>query len=304
MKKIPYYSLNNYLKDTFKMKVYKVSIDGGFSCPNRDGTIDTRGCIFCSEGGSGDFAQERSLSITDQINSGKELIISKLPKDKPYGLIAYFQAFTNTYGPINDLKRKYTEAISHPQVVALSIATRPDCLSPETISLLAELNNIKPVWVELGLQTIHEESARYIRRGYSLNVYDEAVRLLKEAGLTIITHVILGLPGESRQQMLETVEYVGHSGSDGIKLQLLHVLKGTDLASEYNKGAFKVLSEPEYIDLVVECIRLLPPDMVIHRMTGDGSKKLLEAPLWSANKKHVINELSKYLTPTSPKQNT
>lgn len=298
---IPYYSLNNYLKDTFSMKVYKVAVDGGFTCPNRDGKIDTRGCIFCSAGGSGEFAQNRFFSITEQINMGKKLILKKLPKDKPYGLIAYFQAFTNTYGDVDTLRKKYEEALNHPEVVALSIATRPDCISAEVVTLLSEINKKKPVWIELGLQTIHEESAAYIRRGYSLDVYEKAVYMLKCAGLEIITHVILGLPNESHEQMLETVEYVGKSGSSGIKLQLLHILKGTDLETDYLNGTFSTLSEQDYVNLVCDSIKLLPPHMVIHRMTGDGDKKLLVAPLWSADKKHVINELSKYLYPVSNK---
>ncbi|MCQ2520303.1 MAG: TIGR01212 family radical SAM protein [Lachnospiraceae bacterium] len=297
--KIPYYSLNNYLKDTFSMKVYKVSVDGGFTCPNRDGKIDTRGCIFCSAGGSGEFAQSRSMSITEQINAGKKLILNKLPKNKPFGLIAYFQAFTNTYADIRTLTAKYEEAINHPEVVAVSIATRPDCINEEIVALLSKLNKKKPIWVELGLQTIHEETAKYIRRGYSLDVFEKAVSMLKRAEVEIITHVILGLPKESKNQMLETVEYVGKSGSTGIKLQLLHVLKETDLEKEYITGNFEVLSEQDYVNLVCDSVKLLPPHMVIHRMTGDGDKKLLVAPLWSADKKHVINELSKYLYPVS-----
>lgn len=304
MEKIPYYSLNKYLQDTFGQKVYKIALDGGFSCPNRDGKIDTRGCIFCSAGGSGDFAQNRCLSISEQIEAGKALVISKLPKGEDHKFIAYFQAFTNTYAPINILKEKYEEAINNDSIVALSIATRPDCINEEVVSLLSSLNAIKPVWVELGLQTIHEKSAEYIRRGYPLSVYEEAMKLLKNAGLTVITHVILGLPSETREQMLETVSYVGKSGSSGIKLQLLHVLSGTDLAIEYEKKTFEVLSMEEYISLIVDSLKLLPKDMVIHRLTGDGDKRKLIAPLWSGNKKKVINELSKYIIPTSPIQNT
>lgn len=284
-----YYSLNQYLKDTFGEKVYKIALDGGFTCPNRDGTLDTRGCIFCSGMGSGDFAQNRTESITEQIEKGKKYLSGKLDKGK---YIAYFQAFTNTYGPIDVLRKKYEEAINHPDVVALSVATRPDCLSEEVLVLLKDMNTIKPVWVELGLQTIHEKTAEYIRRGYSLDVYDKAVRSLKRIGVEVIVHVILGLPGESREDMLETVRYVGDSDVNGIKIQLLHVIKGTDLEQEYDNGVFQTLGMEEYTDLVVECIAILPEDMVIHRMTGDGDKKTLVAPLWSGDKKRVLNMLN------------
>ncbi|MBP5304240.1 MAG: TIGR01212 family radical SAM protein, partial [Lachnospiraceae bacterium] len=222
--------LNTYLKETFGCKVYKIALNGGFTCPNRDGKIDTRGCIFCSAGGSGDFAENPELSVTDQIEAGKKRLEGKI-KDGKY--IAYFQAFTNTYGPVDKLRRLFTEAINHPDVVALSVATRPDCLPEEVLTLLSELNKIKPVWVELGLQTVKETSAKYIRRGYPLFVYEKAVRDLKDIGINVITHVILGLPGESTEDMLATVRYVCESGRSGIKLQLLHVLKGTDLEKEY-----------------------------------------------------------------------
>lgn len=284
-----YYSLNQYLKDTFGEKVYKIALDGGFTCPNRDGSLDTRGCIFCSGMGSGDFSESRSLSVSDQIKHGKRRLSKKIQNGK---YIAYFQAFTNTYAPVSELRSKYEEAIKHPDIVAISIATRPDCLSTEVIDLLVELNKIKPVWVELGLQTIHEKSADYIRRGYPLGVFDEAVLKLKKADITTIVHVILGLPGESRRDILETVDYVGKSGVSGIKLQLLHVIRGTDLATEYENGIFDTLSMEEYVDLVVDCIAILPENMVIHRMTGDGDKKTLIAPLWSGDKKRVLNALN------------
>lgn len=290
-----YYSLNQYLLDTFGCKVYKVALDGGFTCPNRDGTTDTRGCIFCSAGGSGDFAGNRLTSITEQLREGKKRISSKLPKDKPYKFIAYFQAFTNTYGPIDRLRNLYMEAVSDEEVVAISIATRPDCLSEDVLSLLDEINHIKPVWVELGLQTIHEKTAMYIRRGYPLSTYNEAVLKLKEINVEIITHIILGLPGETKEDMIETARFVGESGANGIKLQLLHVLKNTDLCEDYLAGKFKTLELDEYTDIVYECIKVLPKDMVIHRLTGDGDKKILVAPLWSADKKNVINTLSKRL---------
>ncbi|MDD6070217.1 MAG: TIGR01212 family radical SAM protein [Clostridiales bacterium] len=285
-----YYSLNQYLKDTFGCKVYKIALDGGFTCPNRDGTLGTKGCIFCSGKGSGDFAESRKFSITEQIEYGKKRIEGKIKKGK---YIAYFQAFTNTYAPIERLRMLYEEAVSHPDIVVLSIATRPDCLSDEVIKLLCKINKVKPVWVELGLQTIHEKTAKYIRRGYPLSVYDDAVRRLKQVGITVITHVILGLPGETREEMLNTVSYVGKSNVDGIKLQLLHVIKNTELEKEYLAGKFDVLSMEEYVGLVADCIAKLPEDMVIHRMTGDGDKNTLVAPLWSGDKKRVLNALNK-----------
>lgn len=287
-----YYSLNNYLRDTFGCKVYKLSLDGGFTCPNRDGTIDTRGCIFCSEGGSGDFAESRLLCITEQIEQGKKRVENKIKSGK---YIAYFQAFTNTYAPVSVLRDKFFEAIKHKDIVALSIATRPDCLGDDVLALLDTLNKIKPVFVELGLQTIHEKSAAYIRRGYPLSVYDDAVKKLKALGIHIVVHVILGLPNESRADMLETVDYVCKSGINGIKLQLLHILKNTDLADEYYRGNVKVLELDEYIDLVKACVAIIPKDIVIHRLTGDGAKKDLIAPLWSADKKNVLNKINKAL---------
>lgn len=285
-----YYSLNQYLRDTFGGKVYKIAIDGGFTCPNRDGTLDNRGCIFCSGAGSGDFAENRKDSVTEQIEKGKERLSGKIKNGK---YIAYFQAFTNTYGPVDELKRKYEEAIRHPDIVAVSIATRPDCLEDDVLDLIEELNHIKPVWVELGLQTIHEKTAAYIRRGYSLSVFDEVVLRLRRRGITTIVHVILGLPGETRADMLETVSYVGKSGVSGIKLQLLHVLRGTDLEKDYESGRFEVMSMEDYVNLVADCIAALPRNMVIHRMTGDGDKKTLIAPLWSGDKKRVLNALNK-----------
>ena len=295
MEKIPYYSLNQYLKKKFGCKVLKVSLDAGCTCPNRDGKLDTRGCIFCSKGGSGDFAGDRRLSIKEQLRLGKEFIKAKNPKSEEVKYIAYFQAFTNTYGDINELKNKFYDAITDPEVCVLSIATRPDCLPNDVLSVLAELNRIKPVWVELGLQTIKPESIEYIRRGYPNEVYDKAVNDLTNLGIEVITHVILGLPKETREDMLSTVRYVGASGSKGIKLQLLHVLKETDLYDDYKAGFFETLSMDEYIDIVVDAIKVLPKDMVIHRLTGDGDKKILVSPMWSANKKAVLNALSRRL---------
>lgn len=287
-----YLSFNKYLKDKFGQKVYKISLDGGFTCPNRDGKTGTRGCIFCSKGGSGDFAESREMSITEQIESGKKKVEKKIKSGK---YIAYFQAFTNTYAPIEMLRQKYEEAINHPDIVALSIATRPDCLGDDVLRLLDEMNKIKPVFVELGLQTIHQKSAKYIRRGYDLSVYDKAVRDLKKIGVNIVVHVILGLPNESENDMLETVKYVCESGANGIKLQLLHVIDGTDLAKDYEKGLFKTLEFDEYVNLIVKCVKIIPKDIVIHRLTGDGAKKDLIAPLWSADKKRVLNAINKAL---------
>lgn len=284
-----YYSLNNYLKDTFGCKVYKISLDAGFTCPNRDGTIGSRGCIFCSEGGSGDFAQSSRLTITQQIEKGKELVSSKIKSGK---YIAYFQAYTNTYAPVNILREKYYEALNHKDIVALSIATRPDCLDEDVINLLDEINKIKPVFVELGLQTIHEKTAEYIRRGYTLDIYDKAVKDLKGIGVNVVVHVILGLPNETKADMLETVKYVCQSRIDGIKLQLLHVLKNTDLERDYLDGKFSVLEFDEYIDLIKDCLEIIPDNIVIHRLTGDGAKKDLIAPLWSADKKRVLNAIN------------
>ncbi len=290
---ITYRSINDEMKDLYGKKVYRVSLDGGMTCPNRDGKIDTRGCIFCSQGGSGDFASNRNLSITEQIEQGKRLIAKKVPNCDAF--IAYFQAYTNTYADVDYLRKIFTEAINHPQVVVLSIATRPDCLPDEVVDLLRELSQIKPVWVELGLQTIHEKSAEFIRRGYPLSVYDDAVLRLNGAGIKVITHVILGLPGETAGDMLSTVQYVCNGSSSGIKLQLLHVLKGTDLADYYEKTHFHIMSLEEYVDLLAECLKIIPKDMVVHRLTGDGPKALLIEPKWSADKKRVINAINKRL---------
>ena len=286
-----YYSLNEYLQNTFGEKVYKISLNGGMTCPNRDGTLGSRGCIFCSEGGSGEFAAFGMLPVKEQIAQAKQRIAQKSDCRK---FIAYFQPFTNTYAPVDYLRRIFMEAIKPDDIVALSIATRPDCLGEDVLGLLCELDRVKPVWVELGLQTVHESSAEYIRRGYPLHVYDEAARQLREMGINVITHIILGLPNESREMMLQSVRYAGER-SDGVKLQLLHVLKGTDLLSDYRRGAFKTMSLDEYADLLCDCIEALPPNVVIHRLTGDGDKKLLVAPMWSADKKRVLNTIQKAL---------
>lgn len=282
-----YYSLNEYLKEQYGHKIYKLALNGGMTCPNRDGLIDFRGCIFCSAGGSGDFA----TGLCD-FDKAKELI-----KDKYSGndFIAYFQSFTNTYAPVSYLEQLYMPIIKRDDVRILSIATRPDCLSDECIELLDKLNKIKPVWIELGLQTIHERTARYIRRGYSLDVFENAVSLLNKIGIRPIVHMIIGLPGESHDEILQTAAYLSHMNISGIKLQLLHVLKNTDLATDYNNGCFKVLELDEYISIVADILQILPADMIIHRITGDGPKNLLIAPLWSANKKNVLNSLNRYL---------
>ncbi len=284
-----YTSLNSYLKKRFGCKVYKLAIDGGFTCPNRDGTLGTRGCIFCSRGGSGEFAESKEKSVTQQIDDGKKRVEKKI-KDGKY--IAYFQAFTNTYAPVCKLKSLYTEAINHPDIVALSIGTRPDCLGDDVLELLDEMNKIKPVFIELGLQTIHENTAQYIRRGYPLEVYDKAVDDLHKIGINVVTHLIIGLPGENEQDILQSVEYVCKK-TDGIKLQLLHILKGTDLADEYRECKVDILSLEGYTSIIKHCVEIIPDNVVIHRLTGDGAKKDLIAPLWSADKKHVLNTINK-----------
>ena len=284
----PYHSLDYMLRERFGEKVYKVTLNGGMSCPNRDGKIGHRGCIFCSEGGSGDFAADVSLSVTEQINSQIAILSAKRPIHR---YIAYFQAYTNTYAPVEYLQKIFTEAISHPKVIALSIGTRPDCLDDKVIALLSELNRMKPVWIELGLKTIHEDTARYIRRGYSLSCFEDALSRLRAAGLEVIVHTILGLPGETHDDILETIKYLNATDIQGIKLQLLHVLSGTDLAADYQVGKFEVLGRDAYIDLVIDCLEHLRPSIIIHRVTGDGPKELLIAPQWASRKREVLNLL-------------
>ncbi len=284
----PYHSLDYELKQRFGEKVYKLTLNGGMSCPNRDGKISFGGCIFCSEGGSGDFASCADLSIPAQIEDAKKRLSGKRPVQQ---YIAYFQAYTNTYGPIEHLRKIFTEAIEDPQILLLSIATRPDCLPDEVLDLLEELNQKKPVWVELGLQTIHEKSARLIRRGYPLSVFTDAVERLHQRGIEVVTHVILGLPGETKEAMLETIDYLNTLPIQGIKLQLLHILKGTDLADYYLSQPFHVLEEEEYVNLILDCIEHLRPEITIHRITGDGPRDLLIAPLWSSAKRSVLNHI-------------
>lgn len=287
-----YYSFDYYLKNTFGEKIYRLSLNGGMTCPNRDGTLGSRGCIFCSAGGSGDFAAAPTLSVTSQIEEAKKQVAAKSHCRK---FVAYFQAYTNTYAPIEHLRKIFTEAICHPDIVALSIATRCDCLSEEILDLLEQLNQIKPVWIELGLQTIHAESLRYIRSGFTLEQYTHAVAALHDRNLMVITHLILGLPGETAEMMRASVSYVASLPVWGIKLQLLHILNGTDLGAEYEKNPFSLFSLEEYCNLVADCIALLPPDMVVHRITGDGPRRLLMAPLWSTDKKRVLNTIHKTL---------
>lgn len=284
-----YNSLNNYLRNKFGKKVYKISIDGGFTCPNRDGIISTGGCIFCSAKGSGDFATSKSLSITKQIEQGKERVRSKT-KDNSF--IAYFQAFTNTYAPIDVLESKFTEAINHKDIVALSVATRPDCVDDNVLKLLEKLNKIKPVWVELGLQTIKESSVDYIRRGYENSVYVDTATKLRNIGIEVITHIILGLPNENKLDMLRSVDFACKY-SNGVKLQLLHILKGTDLLKDYENSKFNALTMEQYIDILCDAVSIIPKNVIIHRLTGDGDKKILVAPLWSGNKKVVLNTINK-----------
>ncbi len=306
----PYHSLDYELKRRFGRKIYKLSLDGGMTCPNRDGTLGNRGCIFCSSGGSGDFAAKACPDVWEQIEAAKARVRRKMPPGSsgatiapescaatPPSYIAYFQSYTNTYAPLPRLRSLFERAVSHPDVALLSVATRPDCLPDETVSLLAGLNRRKPVWVELGLQTVHEDTARFIRRGYGFPVFEDACRRLKAAGITVVVHVILGLPGEDRERMLETITRMADFSRaeliDGIKLQLLHVLKGTDLADYYQNHPFPIFSMEEYIDFVIDCAELLPPELVIHRLTGDGPKSLLVAPSWSGNKRLVLNTLAR-----------
>ncbi len=287
-----YHSMDYDLKQLYGGKVYKITLNGGMTCPNRDGKIGHGGCIFCSTAGSGDFAGPATCSITKQLAMGKENLTKKRPV---HSYIAYFQAFTNTYAPVEYLRQIYMEAIQDPDVQILSIATRPDCLPEDVLQLLEEINQIKPVWVELGLQTIHPQTATYIRRGYPLEVFEEAVNNLRKRNISVITHTILGLPGENEDMMLETIDYLNKMDIQGIKLQLLHILKGTDLALDYEKQPFWSPSMEEYISLLGTCIARLRPDITIHRLTGDGPKELLIAPSWTSQKRTVLNTLHRYL---------
>lgn len=286
------YTLNDYCRETFGKKLYKLSLDGGFTCPNRDGTKGTRGCIFCSQSGSGDFA-ESGNDISSQIERAKQKVASK---NKNGGYIAYFQSFTSTYAPIGKLRQLFYEVITRDDIDVLSIATRPDCLPEETIKLLAELNKIKPVWVELGLQTTKKESICFIRRQYENGEYEKAVKNLHEVGIYVITHMIIGLPGESTGDMKNTLQFIIDNKSDGVKLQLLHILKDSDLYEHWQRGEVKVLAKEEYTDILLQLLSMLPEKTAVHRLTGDGNKKTLAAPLWSGNKKDVLNFINKRIS--------
>ena len=286
-----YTRLTEYYRRKFGCKVYKLSLDAGFTCPNRDGTLGTRGCIFCSGAGSGEFAESGS-SIRDQLERAKQRVAAKNRGGK---YIAYFQSFTNTYAPAKVLRKIYREAIEPEEIVGLAIGTRPDCLDADVLEVLEEINRIKPVSVELGLQTIHDPSVKYIRRGYVNQVYFEAVKNLKERGIEVVTHIILGLPGETPEMAAETTAAAVAAGTDGVKFHLLHVLRGTDLAADYEAGTFPCLRLEEYAEWLKACLRQVPESVVVHRITGDGAKKDLIAPLWSADKKRVLNYLNKEL---------
>lgn len=287
-----YHSMDYDLKQTYGEKVYKITLNGGMTCPNRDGTIGHGGCIFCSAAGSGDFAGTAALAVSEQLQQGKADLAGKRPV---HSYIAYFQAFTNTYAPVSYLEQIYMEAIRDSEVKILSIATRPDCLDEQVLELLDRINQIKPVWIELGLQTIHPATAAFIRRGYELPVFEQAVRELRIRKITTIVHTILYLPGETKRQMFDTLDYLNQTDIQGIKLQLLHVLKDTDLAAVYEEHPFPVPSMEEYIATLGTCISRLRPDITIHRLTGDGPKELLIAPLWTSNKRTVLNTLHQYL---------
>lgn len=284
----PFYSLNYYLKNKFGEKVFKIAIDGGFTCPNRDGTLGYGGCIYCSESGSGDFTDDSSLSIKKQLEYGKERLRKKFKGNK---FIAYFQAYTNTYDNIENLEKKYMAAIDEDYIVGISIATRPDCIDENIALLLNKINKIKPVWVELGLQTIHDKTAKFIRRGYKLDCFENCLTLLNKYNLDVIVHLILGLPYETHQDIISSIMYINTKKIHGVKLQLLHVLKNTDLASVYYNNEFEVLDRNEYISLIIDCVEILREDIVIHRITGDGPRNLLIAPKWSTDKKSILNQL-------------
>lgn len=287
-----YHSLNYFLRNKFNEKVFKISLDGGFSCPNRDGTISIGGCLFCSESGSGDYAGSRTLSIGKQFCDIKEMMNKKWKEGK---YIAYFQAFTNTYAPVEELRRKYDEAIKQEGVVALAIATRPDCLGDDVLDLLEEINKEVYVWVELGLQTVSDETARKINRGYKLEVYEDAIRRLKERNIDFVTHCIFGLPGETKEDMLRSVDYIAHSGSKGIKFHLLHLMKNTPMVKLYERGELEFVSQDDYIDLICKSISILPEDMIVHRLTGDAPRDLLIGPMWSLKKWEILNAIDKAL---------
>ncbi|MBN1040536.1 TIGR01212 family radical SAM protein [Clostridium botulinum] len=287
-----YHSLNYFLREKFGEKVFKISLDGGFSCPNRDGKVSKGGCVFCSARGSGDYAGSRNYSITNQFNNVKTMMANKWKSGK---YIAYFQAYTNTYAPVEELRQKYEEAINQDGVVALSIATRPDCLEDEVLDLIEELSKKLYVWVELGLQTINDDVAKKINRGYDLKVFDDAMTRLKERNIDVVVHSILGLPGESQDDMLKTIDYIAHSGAQGIKLHLLHLMKDTKMVELYESGELQFLSQEYYIKLICKAVSMLPKEMVVHRLTGDAPRDLLIGPMWSLKKWEVLNAIDKTL---------
>ena len=286
-----YRSFHSAMAERFGCKVYKLSLDGGFGCPNRDGTVGTRGCSFCSRLGSGDFAAPVDPDIRAQLQNAKARVAHKNPGGK---YIAYFQSYTNTYAPPQVLRQRFSAAIEPEDIVALDVATRPDCLGPEVLAVLREMAEKKPLWVELGLQTVHEETAKTIRRGYALPVFDEAVKNLHAIGAEVIVHQILGLPGESPEMMLQTARYIAKSGAEGVKFHLLHILDDADLYADYLAGRVQVLEKEEYFAILSQCLQAMPPHMVIHRLTGDGAKRHLVAPMWSADKKKVLNDMNRY----------
>lgn len=296
-----YRTLNDYYREKYGCKVYKLAIDAGFSCPNRDGTVGIGGCIFCSGAGSGEFAQGPCESISLQLELAKKRVAAKNKQGK---YIAYFQSFTNTHAPVQRLRALYYEAIAPDDIVGLAIGTRPDCLGPDVVELLAQVNQVKPVSVELGLQTVHEKTVHYIRRGYVNQVYFDAVRRLKQAGLEVVTHIIIGLPGETEEMMVETTRQAVAAGTNGVKFHLLHVLKGTDLEKDYLAGKFDCLTLEEYANILKHCLAVLPAQTVVHRITGDGAKRDLIAPLWSADKKRVLNYLNSVLKNKKSNQET
>ncbi|NFO04707.1 TIGR01212 family radical SAM protein [Clostridium botulinum] len=287
-----YHSLNYFLREKFGEKVFKISLDGGFSCPNRDGKVSKGGCVFCSARGSGDYAGSRNYAITNQFNNVKTMMANKWKSGK---YIAYFQAYTNTYAPVDELRQKYEEAINQEGVVALSIATRPDCLEDEVLDLIEELSKKLYVWVELGLQTINDDVAKKINRGYDLKVFDDAMTRLKERNIDVVVHSILGLPSESQDDMLKTIDYIAHSGAQGIKLHLLHLMKDTKMVELYESGELQFLSQEDYIKLICKAVSMLPKEMVVHRLTGDAPRDLLIGPMWSLKKWEVLNAIDKTL---------
>ena len=282
--------VNDYYKARFGCKVYKIALDGGMTCPNRDGKIGTKGCIFCLNG-SGAFAERKAESLDAQIEKAKALIGDKCKSGK---YIAYFQSYTNTYASVDYLRSLFFPLAEREDIVGIAIGTRPDCLPDDVIELLSELNKKIYVSIELGLQTIHKATATYIRRGYGLDAYDSAAEKLRTAGIEAVTHIIIGLPGETKEMMLQSVKYAC-AHSDGIKLQLLHILHGTDLEADYAAGKFQALTLEQYTDIIADCVKIIPKATVVHRLTGDGEKKNLVAPLWSADKKHVLNTINKIL---------